>query len=217
MFHNMAGTFAATSSGGFPIPPWLGDSAISAWISPATDTLVLGSGTPYRYETSFSLSGFNPATARVAGRWATDNIGTDIMINQFSTGQGNTAQFGAWTYFVINTGFLPGVNKLSFILNNGTSGEPPGGDPSGLRVEMWGMAALDCTVGRIAPSINITRQAGRIVISWSGSGFMLQSATAVTGPWGDYTRGSSINGQNFSATVSATGAARFFRLRFECP
>lgn len=217
MFPNGAPTFAVTSSNGFPIPPWLGDSAVSAWISPATDTLVPGSGTQYRYETSFSLSGFNPATARVAGRWATDNIGADIRINQFSTGQANTAQFGAWTYFVINSGFLPGPNQLAFIISNGTSGDPPGGDPSGLRVEMWGTASLDCNASPSAVPISITRQGGKIVISWSGSGFMLQSATAVTGPWVDYSRGSSVNGQDFAVTVSAAGAARFFRLRFDCP
>jgi len=31
-------TFITTSTGGFPIGPWLGDSNDSAWIAPTTDT-----------------------------------------------------------------------------------------------------------------------------------------------------------------------------------
>ena len=30
--------FVATSAGGFPIPPWLADSTVSAWIAPSEST-----------------------------------------------------------------------------------------------------------------------------------------------------------------------------------
>jgi len=83
--------YAATEAGGFPIPPWLGSNSMSAWISPAPDTVGLSDGLGtynYRYETTFNLDGFFAASARLAGRWATGNGGVDILINGVSTGLG---------------------------------------------------------------------------------------------------------------------------------
>ncbi len=212
-----AAVVATTSAGGFPIPPWIGDSTVSAWISPAADTLAASAGTSYRYETTFDLTGFNPSTARIAGRWATDNDGLDILINGTSTGQANTTQFGIWTNFVINSGFVVGINQLTFVVRNGTPGDPPGSDPSGLRVELAGTASLNCSATRTAPRLSITRQGSSVRIAWTGTGFMLQSASQVTGPWVDYTAGMSVNGNDFSANASASGSPRYFRLRLDCP
>ena len=212
--------FAATAAGRFPIPPWLGDNTLSAWISPSltTDGPSSGpSGTSYRYETTFDLTGFNPTTARLAGRWATDNRGADILINGVSTGQSNPTEFAAWTPFQITSGFVAGVNRITFVVNNGTAGSPAGIDPTGLRAEVWGSASLDCRAARPSPQIRIARQGTNIIVSWSGTGFVLQSASTVTGPWSDLTRGSSVNGRDFTAVIPASGAARFLRLRFDCP
>lgn len=43
----------ATSAGGFPIGPWIGDSPISAWITPALDRT--GDAGDYVYRTTFTL------------------------------------------------------------------------------------------------------------------------------------------------------------------
>jgi len=90
----------------------------------------------YRYETTFDLTGFYPNATHLAGRWATDNQGVDILINGVSTGQPNTAQFVSWTPFQITSGFVAGINRLTFVVNNGGPGAPPGADPTGLRAEV---------------------------------------------------------------------------------
>jgi len=192
---------------------------MSAWISPSltTDALSDGAGTyNYRYETTFDLTGLNPASARLAGRWSTDNGGVDIFINGISTGQANTAQFVAWTPFQITSGFVAGTNRIAFVVNNGGPGAVPGSDPTGLRVEIWGSALLDCSPGSSSPRISIARQSGNVIISWHQPGFLLQTAINVTGPWLDLTRGASVNGRDYAVVLSASGSRRFFRLRLDC-
>src|SRR5258708_24929117 len=53
------------SGGGGPFvigyPSWIGNTASSSWISPATNTY--GGGGPFTYHTGFSLAGLNPGTA----------------------------------------------------------------------------------------------------------------------------------------------------------
>jgi len=215
--------YVATEAGGFPIPPWLGSNSMSTWISPAPDTYGLSDGLGtynYSYSTTFLLTGMDRSTARIAGRWATDNKGVDILINGVSTGQSNTNQFAGWTPFVITSGFVNGVNTLTFVVNNGSPGAVTGSDPTGLRVELWGSALLDCALaGSIGsgPPLAIARQPGNSVrITWPEFGFVLQGARQVTGPWLDLTRGVTINGRDHSAAYPADGAYRFFRLRLDC-
>ena len=43
----------ATAAGGFPVPPWLGDSVTSAWITPSLDTT--GDAGDYTYRTRFTI------------------------------------------------------------------------------------------------------------------------------------------------------------------
>jgi hypothetical protein len=56
-----------TAAGGFPIPPYIGDDALSAWIGPFNDSSLDGPVGSYDYETTFSLAGFDPATASITG------------------------------------------------------------------------------------------------------------------------------------------------------
>ena len=215
--------YATTEVGGFPIPPWLGSNSMSAWISPAPDTTGLSDGFGtynYSYRTSFLLTGMDLATVRLAGRWATDNNGVNILINGVSTGQANTSQFTSWTPFAITSGFVNGVNTLTFVVNNGSPDAGPGSDPTGLRVELWGSGLLDCRLaGSIGsgPGLTIARQPGnQLLITWPEFGFVLQGARNVTGPWQDLTRGTSINGRDHAATQPSNGVHRFFRLRLDC-
>jgi hypothetical protein len=212
--------FVENSVPGFPVPPWLGDSAVSAWISPSVSTYAPsdGSGTAnYRYETKFDLTGFNPGTVRLNGQWATDNNGVDILINGTSTGQLNTNQFAAWTPFQITNGFVAGTNRLTFIVNNGGPGAPVGNDPTGLRAELWATASLNCGAARSAPQITFGPHSGSINLGWAQPGYVLQTAQSITGPWIDSTRGVTVNAQSFTTLVSSTGPTRFFRLRLDCP
>jgi hypothetical protein len=122
---------------GFPIPPWLANSSTSRWIGPADGNDANGPPGNYTYRTTFDLTGFDETTAMIAGLWATDNTGIDILINGTSVGAGQLATgFDVFTPFTIDTGFISGINTLDFVMANGA---PTG--PTALRVELSGFAA----------------------------------------------------------------------------
>lgn len=127
-----------TSAGGFPIGPWIGDNTLSAWIGPNNnDDLVSPAGT-YIYRTTFDLTGYDISTAIINGQWSTDNNGLDIFINGNSLGfttANNQFSLG-FAPFTINSGFVPGINTLDFMVNNGGTAS----NPTGLRTQMIGEA-----------------------------------------------------------------------------
>lgn len=124
----------ATSANGFPIPPWLGDTATSAWIGPdsgGTNDLDGPKG-DYTYRTTFDLSGLQASTASIIGKCSADNFGVDILLNGGATGF-TAGEFQSYYNFSIASGFIAGVNTLDFIVTNG-------GGPTGLRVDLAGTA-----------------------------------------------------------------------------
>lgn len=138
--------------GHYPISPgtWFGwgaeDSPFSRWISYQADQAVLATVGTYVYRTTFDLTGLNPNTAVIQGRWSTDNTGLDILINGTSTGNTiphggiGTETYWQFTTFSVTSGFVHGINTLEFVVFN----FPPGGplNATGLRVEMSGTAAV---------------------------------------------------------------------------
>jgi hypothetical protein len=125
-----------TSAGGYPIPPYIGDDSLSAWIGPNNDPQIDGPGGVYDYRTTFDLTGLVPSTASITGGWSTDNEGLEILINGVDTGNPGTpgGQFeSGFAPFSIASGFAPGINTLDFLVNND-------GGPTALRVEMTGSA-----------------------------------------------------------------------------
>jgi hypothetical protein len=127
-----------TTAGGFPIPPWVGDDAISAWIGPNNDAQVDGPIGVYDFRTTFSLAGLLPTTASLTGQWAVDNEGVSILINGVLTVNPPPPTNFTFGTFSVNGGFIAGVNTLDFLVNND-------GGPIGLRVEVTGTA--DAAVG----------------------------------------------------------------------
>lgn len=126
-----------TSAGGYPIPPYIGDDSLSAWIGPNNDHILDGPVGIYDYQTTFSLAGLNPSTASITGGWTSDNDGVQILLNGVDTGNPPTSvtQFEAgFAPFTVSSGFLPGLNTLDFIVDNQ-------GGPTALRVEMTGTAS----------------------------------------------------------------------------
>jgi hypothetical protein len=119
----------------FPIVDgtWLLNSTTSKWIGPRFFTDQAAGG-DYTYRLEFDLTGLDASTAIITGQWATDNGGTDILINGTPTGNANTAQFGSYTAFTISSGFVEGLNTLDFLVNNAAVGY------TGLRVEISGTA-----------------------------------------------------------------------------
>jgi hypothetical protein len=122
----------------FPLNRWLNDaSSDSAWIKPNTSRGNDQEGT-YTFATTFDLTGFDPTTAYISGKWSTDNSGVDILLNGVSLGL--TAEgLESWYDFVIDSGFIAGINSLEFVVYN-----KPGlsGNPTGLRVDMAGTATV---------------------------------------------------------------------------
>jgi hypothetical protein len=121
-----------------PHPAWAGDDASSGWISPVqqgTDNQAAGD---YLYTTTFNLDGMVPSSASLTlTLWADDEV-KDVLINGQSTGirvagPGYAQPNGP---FVISSGFVGGVNTLSFVVTNG-GGSP---NPAGFRAAISGTA-----------------------------------------------------------------------------
>jgi hypothetical protein len=141
----------ATSTTGFPVAPggpWLGDSPTSAWLVPTPNTT--GNAGDYLYRTTFTLPGnVDLSQVYLAGHWASDNDGRDILINGVSTGTFNNLGFSAYSpQWAIQRGFKTGLNTLDFVVNEATGSENNGGF-TGLRVEMGGKYAAPAA-GRVA-------------------------------------------------------------------
>lgn len=122
----------ATEANGFPIPPWVGDNSVSAWVGPSDSADLSGPVGLYTYHTTFDLTGLLASTASISGQWSVDNQGFDILLNGVSNGSTAT-DFSSFYAFSLLSGFVDGVNTLDFIVNNQ-------GGPTGLRAEATGSA-----------------------------------------------------------------------------
>jgi hypothetical protein len=122
-------------SDGYPMGCWIQNDNKSKWIAPRTDAGEFNAAGMYVYNLLFSLDGFKPETAEIRGYWTTDNNGTDILINNKSTGFSTPYNaFGGGFYtFEIKEGFVKGINNISFAVYNGEA-------PTGLRVIIYGEA-----------------------------------------------------------------------------
>jgi hypothetical protein len=134
-----AAAYTATNAQGYPVAPagpWVGDDSLSAWITPTLDTQG-ASNAVYSYTTTFDLTGLDPVSAIISGLWAADDAGglSNIILNGVSSGLSNTNGYSSWTAFSLTSGFQPGLNTLTFQVQNS------GGGPTGVRVEMTGTAS----------------------------------------------------------------------------
>src|SRR5213593_1418537 len=66
--------------------PWMPDGPASKWVGPLPDTALAGGGT-YIYRLTFDMTGLDTNTARITGKWTSDNNGVDILFNGHPTGQ----------------------------------------------------------------------------------------------------------------------------------
>lgn len=142
--------YVATGTGGFPIPPWLADNTTSAWTTTLNPVTPLGPGSngnagiwaDYHYQTTFSMSGLNPATTIVSGQVSYDNFLQDVLLNGQSTGiiadaNNPGPSFGGWLPFSFDAADISllngGVNTLTFIVRSAQGDGLE--DYTGLRVE----------------------------------------------------------------------------------
>ena len=109
------------------------------------------------------MTGLDVSSVVITGQWATDNSGSDILVNGVSTGQ-TAGGFTSYTSFVIAAGLLQsGLNTLDFkVLNaSGTSG-----NPMGLRVEFTERSASLATPLPAALPLFASGLGGLGLLSW---------------------------------------------------
>ena len=138
-----------------PSPPWVTNSPQSRWIGPFTDSV--GAQGSYSYQLLLNLTGYNPASAFLQGRWATDDGGS-LFLNGADTGF-RSPSFTAFSQFSLTNGFVTGTNVLEFRIQNG------GLNPTGLRVENLVGTAQPQTVSNLPPRIVIEPVGGTRVIT----------------------------------------------------
>jgi hypothetical protein len=106
------------------------DNSLSGWVSPGNTGNASVSGI-YTYQFLLDLTGFNPATANVAGVFGTDNGGA-MLLNGVSVATTAFNAFGAPTNFSMTSGFIAGINTISIQTNNDPNA---GGNPTAFRVQ----------------------------------------------------------------------------------
>jgi hypothetical protein len=119
---------------------WLANTSVSRWMTPASNGNQSFNPTVegfYTYSLTFDLGKFVPGTAAFNGRFAADNTVTSILLNGSQITQAGLGSFNLWTNFSASSGFVGGLNTLSFRVRNFAGG---GTNPTGLRVEILGSA-----------------------------------------------------------------------------
>ena len=108
-----SGPFAAVVVNAGGLPP--GTIAEANSLSPDLQ----GTGF-YTYTTTFDLTGLNPATAVLNGTWGGDDVWGGVTMNGQAI-QWTASYPGACCFFdgtfSANSGFLPGINTLSFTID----------------------------------------------------------------------------------------------------
>jgi hypothetical protein len=100
-------------------PQWVPNDANSAWIGfkDSSDTRPFGL---YTFETTFNLTGYNPSTASLVGRWAADQYGSfylnGALIQSVPDGNWNAATNPTLTSFTVTSNFVAGINILDFVV-----------------------------------------------------------------------------------------------------
>ncbi len=137
----LAGGTAYTggTNGSFPIGPWISDSATSRWITPTTNAADSNAITTFAFSTTFDLTGFNAASASISGIFAADDSAT-IFLNGVQVGAANQGGYRSGTAFLISSGFIAGLNTLTFSSLNSGAG------PTGVNVLVAGTADATGTV-----------------------------------------------------------------------
>lgn len=131
-----APAYATQAASGYP-GFWMAPSAASSWITPALDGQDAGNvdAVIFTYTTRFDLTGFDATTARIEGKVAIDDLLYGVLLNGVDTNGFRASGYRSFSDFMIDSGFVAGVNTLSFLVNNLYGG------PTGLRAELTLVAA----------------------------------------------------------------------------
>jgi len=180
---------------------WPAQGPNSGWITPKPDNLPIAGN--YTFRTTFDLTGRDPSSVVIMGRWMADDSGASMSVNGTPVVGVTCPGFAGWTDFTLNAAnatFVAGTNTLDFVLHQTTWA-------GGIRIEFPTSTASDAVV--IVPAVmTITPSGTDVTISWTpiAAGQKLQSATSLTGPWTD------VPGATSPHTTAASGSAMFYRV-----
>lgn len=123
---------ASPAAGPWVSGSWMAPTSNQSWpMNPNPSGYLPGT---YTYTTTFNLAGFNSSTAVLGGNWAADDSGQLYLNGKLVADTGNNS-YSALSSFSIQSGFLPGVNTLSFkVANNPYADSLFGINPTGLLV-----------------------------------------------------------------------------------
>jgi len=128
-----------------PHPAWTATATFPStqWINVSGNSQANDPGGLYVYSTTFDLTGLNVSTAHLFGDFSSDNNAT-VYLNGVASPFSNTYQspfsFSGVTNFNFTSGFVSGVNTLSFYVTNGNGTSDING-PTGLLVDVSGTAS----------------------------------------------------------------------------
>lgn len=131
-------------------PAWYANDAGSSWLGPVNPGTTDVAAGNYTYRTTFSLDGFDPASATLTLSIGADDRLRDVLLNGLSQGITYTGFTSLSGNFSITKGFVSGTNTLDFLVTNDGTGP----NPSGFRARLTG------TARRLVP-INTTLLVGR--------------------------------------------------------
>jgi protein with PEP-CTERM/exosortase system signal len=126
---------AGTPFAGTNIPAtYIANGPNSQWISPTSNAGASEPAGVYTYTTTFSLPA-NFISASLSGQWATDNEGALSLNGGLPIATTPMMGFTAFSPFTITSGFVAGLNTLTFAVTNDPSDTS---NPTALRVEING-------------------------------------------------------------------------------
>jgi len=126
---NLSGIVAGAPTYTYYNGAYAAENASSRWIAYSGSPFV-GVGS-FSASTTFDLTGYQPGTASITGNWGVDNEG-EIFLNGVSTGITLTGivvgNFNVLHSFTIGSGFVAGINTLTFAVYDG-------GSPAAVRLD----------------------------------------------------------------------------------
>lgn len=135
---NYPGPDAYTLAPGFPVGPWVAEGPLSRWIAPRPEQGIGNAPGTYTFTTTFDLTGFDPASARIEGQVSADDALGAIRLNGTRITLSGIGGFnGLWAFSIpAGSTFVDGINTLEFDAVNGGASA----NPTGFRVELVGNA-----------------------------------------------------------------------------
>jgi hypothetical protein len=129
------GVSVTTSVVVYPHPLWIPNGPNSQWIGPNQFNNAPAGVYCYTFNFVIPCPPGTPIKASLTGRWSADDTGT-IYLNGNPTGNTlpNGWAFLNWQAINITSGFVSGLNSLTFYVTNA-------GGPTGLRLELTGSAS----------------------------------------------------------------------------